>query len=719
MNRFEKAFQIVRNYGIGFCVFRTQYALRKKFGLLKREFPARPWSRVTLSDWLKSHVDPELASFLKAHQTNGRQFFFDSGTIAGLSEHYKKEIVSQADEILQNRFCYFFNDYYDLGPGPDWFLNPVTGARAKSHLHWCDIDLFDPTVGDIKFIWEPSRFAWAYTLVRAYAATGDEKYAEKFWTLFESWLEANQPNMGPSFACGQECAIRLMAMCFALYALSQACPSTVERKIKLITAVAVHADRIEKNIDFAISTHTNHSLTEAAGLYTTGTLFPEFERSEYWLKLGKKVLTNEGLNQIYPDGSYIQHSMNYHRLMLRDFLWVLRLAQLNDDSFCDELLSRVKKAADFLYQMQDEFSGRVPNYGANDGALIIPLNSCDYLDYRPVLQAVNYLFSKTRLYESGPWDEDLVWLFGLQALAVPLEQIERSSRAYRVGGYYTIRNSNSWTMMRCHSYKDRPGHADMLHLDLWWKGHNILRDSGTYMYNCEQPWQDYFSSTSAHNTMTIDGTSQMQKLLRFMWLDWTKAKLTMHESFNGGAIKTMQGEHYGYCRKPYKIIHRRAVLASSDSFWLIVDDVLGVGAHEVGVYWQLSDVDYQLQGNTVILQTNCGTVCLVFLHSSGSGKCECFEGDQSLAGWQSLYYGNRQPAPVLLCSVQTDLSVRFVTLVSLGDIIKNATLDNAERLSWSPEVSGQEHSVALNSIGNSYRNTFVFTRQGTEKIFLH
>ena len=717
MNRLKKAFQIIRNYGIGFCVFRAQYALRRKIGLLKRKFPARPWSQTTLSDWLKSDVTPEPISFLKAYKTNGRRFFFDSGNIAGLNERYASEIVSQAEEILQNRFCYFFNSYYDLGPTPDWFLNPVTGKRAKPWLHWCDIDLFDPAVGDIKFIWEPSRFAWAYTLARAYAATGDEKYAEKLWTLFESWLEANQPNVGLNYACGQECAIRLMAMCFALYAIYQASSSTVERKIRLVTAVAVHADRIEKNIDFAISTRTNHSLTEAAGLYTVGTLFPEFERSDYWLKLGKKVLTNEGLKQIYLDGSYIQHSMNYHRLMLQVFLWVLQLAQLNGDSFDEAVVSRVKKAADFLYQMQDEFSGRVPNYGANDGALIIPLNGCDYLDYRPVLQAVNYLFNESRLYESGPWDEDLVWFFGQQALAAPCNRVERSSRAYEAGGYYTLRSNESWAMMRCHSYRDRPAHADMLHLDLWWKGLNILRDSGSYMYNCQQPWQDYFRSTSAHSTIVIAGTSQMQKLSRFTWLDWTKAKLAMYKSFNGGAVKIMQGEHYGF-QKSYNVIHRRAVLSSSDGFWLIVDDILGEGIYEVGVHWQLGDVDYQTHGNTVILRTASGPVCLIFLDSFGSGKCECFKGNDKLAGWQSLYYGRREPALVFICLGTAELPARFITLVSLGDTIKNATLDDAGRLSWFSEVSGQEHIVALNPIANSDRGIFVFTQWGSEKVFL-
>jgi asparagine synthase (glutamine-hydrolysing) len=367
--------------------------------------------------------------------------------------------------------------------------------------------------------------------------------------------------------------------------------------------------------------------------------------------------------------------------------------------------------------MQDEFSGRVSNYGSNDGALIIPLNSCDYLDYRPVLQALNYLFNKTRLYESGLWDEDLVWLFGPQALAAPRERVERSSKAYEAGGYYTLRSNESWAMMRCHSYRDRPAHADMLHLDLWWKGLNILRDCGSYMYNCEQPWQDYFGSTSAHNTIVIAGTNQMQKLSRFMWLDWTKAKFTIHKSFNDSAIGVMQGEHYGF-QKLYNVIHRRAVLSSLDGFWLVVDDILGVGTHEVGVYWQFCDVDYQLQRDTVILHTDAGPVCLVFLDSCRSGKYECFRGDDSSTGWQSLYYGHREPAPVLICSAGAQLPARFVTFIGLGGIIKNATFDGAERLSWFSEVSGREHIVTLNSFANSYGGIFAFTKKDSEKIIL-
>ena len=293
MNLTKKIFNILRYYGVPFCVFRCKYTILKKTGFLQRRFPQRPWSKLTLSDFAKHEIDDKPATFLKKHCNNATHFFFDRGNPPCPNKTYEMEIISEVENILNNRFRYFFNNYYDLGQDPDWFVNPSTGKHIENNRHWCRIDELNDEVGDIKFIWEPSRFAWSYLLIRAYAAEKNEKYVEKFWTLFESWLAANQPNSGPNYCCGQECAIRLMAMCFAMYAFWSAENSTDERLIKLILAISVHADRIAKNINYAVSTKTNHSLTEAAGLYTAGTLFPELKLSEYWRKLGKRILIQE------------------------------------------------------------------------------------------------------------------------------------------------------------------------------------------------------------------------------------------------------------------------------------------------------------------------------------------------------------------------------------------------------------------------------------------
>ena len=716
LNKITKVYQIISLYGLHFCAFRAQYEVRRKLGLLKRKYPTRLWSQITLSDFVGTQVEHLPKSFLQSHKSNGKRFFFEYGNPPKPDKSYQEKILTKADEILRNRFQYFFNEYYELGAGPDWFVNPLTGKRADSSKHWCDTNFFDRNVGDIKFIWEPSRFAWVYALVRAFAVKRDTKYVAKFWLLFESWLEANQPNMGPNYACGQECSIRLMAMCFAYYAFANDSETTSQRQTKLVLAMANHAERIEKNISFAVSTRTNHSLTEAAGLYTVGLLFPEFKSADSWLKLGKKILTEDGLKQIYEDGSYIQQAMNYHRLMLQDFLWVMRLGQLNNEPFCTELISRIAKAVEFLYQMQDEICGRVPNYGSNDGAIILPLNTCDYLDYRPVLQSMNYLFNNTKLYESGPWDEDLIWLFGPDASKAPIKPCKRIDSLFKTGGYYTLRNNDSWAMMRCHSFKDRPSHADMLHLDLWWKGINILRDSGTYMYNCDQPWQDYFSDTASHNTITINNMSQMTKISKFMWLDWTKARFIPHKKNDSTLLKVIQGEHYSYCRNGRNVVHRRAVLSCCNRYWLVVDDVLGDGDYQVVLNWQLWDMNYNLVDNCISIDTDYGVVDLAVLSHAKDFYLECIRGNADrTAGWHSLYYGNRKPAPVIVYTVKSELPLRLVTIVSLGDHLKNTVWNEQNMVSWSGHKSGRNYTVTLRAAGDSQQDTFVSIKQVQRK----
>jgi hypothetical protein len=34
-------------------------------------------------------------------------------------------------------------------------------------------------------------------------------------------------------------------------------------------------------------------------------------------------------------------------------------------------------------------------------------------------------------------------------------------KRFDAGGYYTIRTPQAWAMIRCHTYRDRPGHVDM------------------------------------------------------------------------------------------------------------------------------------------------------------------------------------------------------------------------------------------------------------------
>ncbi len=112
----------------------------------------------------------------------------------------------------------------------------------------------------------------------------------------------------------------------------------------------------------------------------------------------------------------------------------------------------------------------------------MPLNTCDYSDFRHVIAAGHYQTNRSRLYEAGPWEEDMLWLFGEESIKADMQQVERNSFAAREGGYYTLRGERAFAITRCTAYRYRPAQADMLHMDLWWRGVNVACDPGSYLY---------------------------------------------------------------------------------------------------------------------------------------------------------------------------------------------------------------------------------------------
>lgn len=597
LSRLTRQAELLRRFGLRWVLFRAAYALRMKSGLLKRRFPRVDVEQIPLSDLVLPGTPTEPQAYVAFREAASPRFLFDLGKPpdAGeltriATEAGRRRTLDVADDYCRGRFLYYSRHVHDLGWPPDWMLNPFTGGGHDSTRHWCDTPTFSPTLGDIKDVWEPSRFACAYWFVRAHAMTGDEKYPAAFWELFESWRRANPPNMGPNWKCGQETALRTMAWCFALCGFWRAKATTPGRVVDMAKMIAVQADRIAGNIAYAISQKNNHALSEAVGLLTAGLLFPEFRAARRWESIGRRVLEREVPRQVYDDGSFVQHSMNYHRVMLHDCLWAVRLAELNGRPLSPQLRERIGKAGEFLFEMLDLESGRVPNYGANDGALILPLAACDYVDYRPTVQAARYMAACRRSLPPGPWDEMLVWLHGKEAASAPISIEKPRSRRLDPGGYYTLRSGRSWCMVRCHAYRDRPAHVDMLHLDLWHDGVNVLGDTGTYKYfTPDRPRLERFlPDISAHNTVEIDGVGPLSRISRFLWMPWPKARCLDHRD------RFWQGEHYAYNRYPWHVVHRRIVELTDGEQWQITDEILGDGTHDVVLRWHLAEGECRL-----------------------------------------------------------------------------------------------------------------------------
>jgi asparagine synthase (glutamine-hydrolysing) len=649
---------ILTQYGLSDTLWRLRYNRRKKAGHFSKHCPAFRWSEKSLSDYFNTEGPQsagDIREYLKKRDGN---FLFSPGQFPQVPLEWRTEAIHRADAIIERgEFTYFFcrNQRGGLGyPEVDWFKNPFTGQRDAQLVHWSLREDFDPKRGDIKYIWEPGRFSWVYDLVRAFAATREDKYPEAFWQLLESWMKANEPMIGPGWQCGQETAIKIMGICFGLQAFLNSPASTEDRLEQALLLLAICADRIESNIEYARRQRSNHSSTEAIGLFIAAIFLPHLKKAETFLRISKHHLLIDTENHFKEDGSYFQHSMNYQRMTMHCFLWYLSLARKNGIEIPQTIFSKMQKAWNFLYQLQDE-TGRVPNYGSNDGALLCPWSHCDYLDYRPMLSAMYFALEGKRIYPEGAWNEESLWFFGDDfPKASFAENIpSRKSCQFSLGGYYSLRRRNSWAMMRCHTYASRPAQADQLHVDLWWNGINLLRDTGTFSYyDPEKKRNLKYISTAMQNTIEIDGESQMIKGPRFYWASLSKGKCYRAND------TVIEGEHDGYARLGVR--HKRRLESVDEKNWRINDTLLGKGSHTGILRWHFPYYPAYLEDNRLILESPGGQI---IMQISADVPIQMKLQDEE----ESLYYGQLSPAKVLEVLFTSPMPVNMETFISLPD----------------------------------------------------
>lgn len=676
--------RIVADYGLCWTARRGWVALQERLHVQERLHPCGHWQREPLKARLRKGV-PEspdafashwrekgFHGFLPAH--NVREYGAVLDRLGGAA--LRAGIIDEAERILRGELCFYSDAWRAVGLPPVWI--PKEWEWCAS-LHWSRVPTL-PEGRDIKDVWEPARFGFAWTLVRAYVATDDERYPEHFWRMVESWREGNPPNCGPNWRCGQEIALRLMAWSFALHAFRTSPSTTPQRLAMMVEMVDVQARRIAATLGYSALQRNNHSISEGVGLYAAGVSFPELADAGRWRQLGRRILERDALRLVAPDGSFSQHSVNYHRLMLHDYLFALRMAEAAGESFSSDVTDRVQAAGGFLHMLTDTVSGLAPNTGGNDGARILPLDSCEYGDMRPVCAAVRVLSGVERLYGHGPWNEPLYWLFGKDALDAPLAAEPPPELRAHCGGFYTLQGENGWALFRCGSFRERPAHADCLHVDLWWKGRNLFMDAGSYRYNALPPWNEGLAGTAFHNTVELAGVDQLVRGPRFLWLNWHKAKLTASSGKEGFGY--LEGEHDGYLRLTTPSLHRRALLQVPDG-WLVVDEISGKGPQEGVLHWLLPDLPIVGRKDGALLLDLGGEILsLSFLLEEVGGESVPVEPRLIRAeasgrfGWVSRLYGRKDPALCVALDFRGIQPLRIVSRIRMGKVVSSQLPDD-------------------------------------------
>lgn len=526
----------------------------------------------------------------------------------------------------QNDHIYFsYLRKQEVSP-PNWHSNILNGVELDSqHTPWYDISDFEQRQGDIKGVWEASRFDWAIALAQQ-AAIGNDDSLNKLNLWLNDWVSKNPTEMGANWKCGQEASIRLMHFAMAALILDQ----TNNCSVSSYKFIYVHLQRISSTLLYGLAQDNNHGTSEAAALYIGGSWLAQqgCKTGRKWQALGEKWLVNRANRLIADDGSFSQYSVTYHRVMLDSYCMVeawrrhLKLSDLHAS-----LYTKLKLSTLWLYSMTQSSTGAAPNLGSNDGARLLPLTNANYRDFRPCIQLACALFLHKRAYDKNvQWDAPLNWL----NIAIPKQQLTPpTSKDFSDGGYCVLIHSDAFALINYPRYRFRPHQNDALHIDFWLGGENLLRDAGTFSYNHSDEKTRYFNGVESHNTIEFDQHEQMPRISRFLlshWLQTTRKSFNFSESLKN--FSTTYSDYLG-------CTHERS-LALTDSHLKITDTVSGFKNSAI-LRWRLKPGQWKLAGNKI----SNGVHCIAIQSNVKINRIEI------TSGIESIYYFQESSLPVI------------------------------------------------------------------------
>jgi hypothetical protein len=591
-------------------------------------------------------------------------------------------LLNAADELLSGRWNIFSMRSAELGFPPCWNKDPKTGTLAPLAFGK-SIDYRDERiVGDIKYLWEPSRHLGLVTLAAAWRVSGDARYVEGATTLLVSWMDQCPYPVGVHWASSLELAIRLVNWSIAWHLFGGengilfhgASGQAFQRR--WLDCIYQHC----YFIDSFYSRHSsanNHLFCEYMGLFVAALTWPCWEKSAAWAAKAKAGLEVEALRQNAIDGVNLEQAVYYHHEVMDMMLLCQTVGAANKVEFSTMFMQQLERMAEFLRSLMD-VSGNIPMLGDADDALIVALSyQPGWCHYRSLLASCALLFNRPDYkYAAASLDDKNRWIFGEEGVrrwnALSAERRDPVMQ-FPFGGYYLL-GRNWGTENEIKAVVDcaplgylsiaAHGHADALSIVLSAGGEQLLIDPGTYVYHTQKKWRDYFRSTAAHNTVCIDGVDQSVIGGNFMWMK--KANSTLIHFAACADRQVFEGEHDGYLRLPDPVIHRRKIVFdAARSMFIVTDSVICNGEHRVEIYWHFSETSTVSVHSSSGIATAASRKVQVTISAPGLEPSLRRGNEEELSGWISRRFDEKQPTTTLCFSATVYGTTHFNTEIAV------------------------------------------------------
>ena len=555
------------------------------------------------------------------------------------------EIDRRARSVLAGRIPVFGREI-DAGRKVRWRRDYLSGIETGLP-YFRRIPYLDASrAGDHKVIWELNRHQYLVLLAQAYALNPDPEFVREIVRQLDAWIDSNPFQRGINWASALEVAFRSLSWCWIFHLAGSALDAGFHNKF--LNALYRHGLHLEQNLSIYFSPNT-HLLGEAVALHALGCLFPQFPRSQRWIREGARIVTGQLDRQLHADSSYFEQSTYYHVYALDMFLFHFVLA-----GNYAEAHGPLERMAAYLAAIVAP-DGALPLIGDDDGGrffypyadqrrfALATLATCGVLFNRP-----EWICSEEAIAEQAAW-----WIGQRAFEQRPGFSQQPGPALFPDAGVLSLRESGSHLIFDGGAFGPwgaGHSHSDTLSFVLSCSSERTLIDPGTYSYS-DPAWRDRFRGSGAHNTIRVDGLNQAVSIPPFAWKDLPTVRMLKVE--NAAGFYRIDGEcAYSSFR------HRRTLIfARPDLIW-IFDAISGPeGRHNIEQFWHPGEPVTALSDHTVTIGAGAA------LTIDSGLKLEISEGGDY--GWISNRLLHKNPASLLRGSVSTNLPCVCLSVIDL------------------------------------------------------
>lgn len=569
--------------------------------------------------------------------------------------------IRDADRAVRHEFTLFDRTIVFAGD-IDWQYDPLQEKTIPLRC-WRAMEYYGDSVREVKYIWELNRCQHFVTLGKAYFLTRDEAYAEALCRQWQAWIERNPCTMGLNWTSALECALRIISWTWALAFIQQSDRLHAALYARILQSVWQHASFVKGHLS-RFSSANNHLIGEALGLIYAG-FYSELREAGRWQDHGFRILFRELLSQVHADGVAKEQTTHYQRYLFDFAVLAIGAAEQAQRPVPTRVMERVEKMVDFFLALCDE-NGAVPRIGDEDGGEALRLVEAEESPCQRLLSTAAVLFGRPdcKLRSRG-FSEATLWLLGEDGVRryqrSPAEEVTHRLQVFQRGGYVVLalqKPAAARMVFDCgplgYGKMAAHGHADALSVTLSVHGREALIDSGTFLYVGAGPERDYYRSTRAHNTVTIDRLNQSTPLGPFQW--GRRANCTLEHVRELPDCLSVQAGHDGYRR--LRARHTRQIELRDDR-WIVIDMISGLGYHKIDAYFHLAPCHVEQRGRTVVAE-----------FTAFSLEFECVRAADAddiwvETAWHSPAFGQRERHPVLRRQVSGILPLHFETVMRL------------------------------------------------------